>query len=610
MTVSRNHRQRDTHGKIGRRGFLAATAATAGGAAFAEPARAARPDGTGGAVAVHVNNVGYDPHAPKRAVLAADRRLPLDQFTVTDANGAVVTRGRPRYHGPVADWGDRHYWTADFDALTKEGEYVVTAGGGRSAPFLVTDLVLERYTLSHVTHYFKGSRCSGQFDKRDRALPIGARGTGTIDARGGWYDATGDFGKHFTQLSALSYFNTLQIPLTAWVLGRACRRLTARGDDNFTQLRTWLADEALFGADYLCRVKLDGGTFAASVVQPGPPKDPLRRYLEATPRGPVQVDFREGGGAAVAALAVASTLGVTGDHSREDYLAAAESAFEYLRHNNVSMTNDGKENIQDDYNALIAAVELHRATGRPEYLRAADERADALTSRLVSWRSHTDYWRADEKDRPYFHPSDAGLPVLSLLDYAEIAAAPAAARALEAVRRSLTFELAVTDEVVNPFGYARELVQDGQGRRFSSFFFPHDVTPRSKDQWWQGENARIASLAAAARLAAPRFSGDFAARLKRYAAAQLDWICGTNPFGVCMLDGNGTRNPQYGWLGSWQFLPTAGGIVNGITGRHPDGTGLAWNEGYPVTGKDDDWRWTEQWLPHSTWYLYAVAIGA
>jgi hypothetical protein len=28
-----------------------------------------------------------------------------------------------------------------------------------------------------------------------------------------------------------------------------------------------------------------------------------------------------------------------------------------------------------------------------------------------------------------------------------------------------------------------------------------------------------------------------------------------------------------------------------------------------VTGADNDWRWQEQWLPHNTWYLLAVAAG-
>lgn len=229
----------------------------------------------------------------------------------------------------------------------------------------------------------------------------------------------------------------------------------------------------------------------------------------------------------------------------------------------------------------------------------------------MSWRGYRDYWRADDGDRPFFHPSDAGLPVVSLLTYLDVADAGARARVLDAVRRSLAFELRVTREVVNPFGYARELVQEGGGRRYSGFFFPQNVTPRTNDSWWQGENARIGSLAAAARLAATHFDDDarFASQLHGYAADQLNWILGVNPFDVCMLDGSGHNNPEYLWLGSWQFLAAAGGIVNGITGKDVDGSGIQWDVGFAQTGKDDDWRYKEQWIPHASWYLYAVAIG-
>ena len=55
---------------------------------------------------------------------------------------------------------------------------------------------------------------------------------------------------------------------------------------------------------------------------------------------------------------------------------------------------------------------------------------------------------------------------------------------------------AVTAEVNNPFGYARQLVRtDGKVR--TAFFFPHDTEAAP---WWQGENARLASMAAAARM--------------------------------------------------------------------------------------------------------------
>ncbi|MYW92596.1 hypothetical protein G3I59_18765 [Amycolatopsis rubida] len=235
--------------------------------------------------------------------------------------------------------------------------------------------MLERYTLSPVVHYFKGTRSSDRFDRRDRQASIGPKTTQVMDAHGAWYDATGDFGEHFTQLSDRSYFNTLQIPLTAWVLAKAYQRLTARGDP-----------------DYLRRVKLDGGTFVASVIQPGPPKDPKLRYVLANSDGePVQVNYREGGGVAIAALAAAATLDASGDYSHEEYLATAKAAFEFLEQHNVEMTNDGKENIQDDYGALLAAVELYQVTKKPAYREAADRPAQNLLQRLVSWKSYRDY---------------------------------------------------------------------------------------------------------------------------------------------------------------------------------------------------------------------------
>jgi len=552
------------------------------------------------------NNVGYDLAGPKRAIIAAGQK-PNGGFQLLDADtGAVVHHGQLRAAGAVTDWGEETYWVADFSTVAQAGKYVVAVESDRSAPFMIEDVALERYTLSHVTHYFKGSRSSGQFDKFDHDLPIANTGK-RFDAHGGWYDATGDFGKHFTQLSNLSYFNTLSIPLTAWTLFGAHRQLTSRADANFTQLETWLLDEAMHGADYLTRVHTPGGSFYSSVSQPGPPKIPTNRSLSTA-----QVDYREGGGVAIAALAIASTYDVSGDYRNNDYLAAAEDAFGYLEANNQHLTNDGKENILDDYNALLAATELFRTTGKSAYKSSADARAGRLIERLVSWKAYRDYWRADDADRPFFHPSDAGLPVMSLLAYAGITTGATHTRVLRAVRRSLEFELAVSSEVTNPFGYARQLVQDKDGKRYSGFFFPHNVTPRTNDQWWQGENARIASLATAARAAARYFPGDhaFSTALRKYATNQLNWILGTNPFDVCMLDGSGHGNPQYIWLGSWQFLPYGGGIVNGITGQNDDGSGILWNHGYATTGKDDDWRWLEQWLPHASWYMYAVSIGA
>ncbi|MFE0019728.1 glycoside hydrolase family 9 protein [Amycolatopsis sp. NPDC059021] len=616
--------------RLARRRFLVGSAGVAGLAALPGTASATPEDAEDRArYEIFVNNVGYEATGRKRAIIAGTvaRNAPVS-FAVTGRSGDVVFRGQARFAGAVDDWRrdqfpatPSFYWIADFSEVIAPGEYTVTLPGARAAmsswPFRIEQNALERLTLGQVAHFFRDSRSDGQFDKADRRLPI----SGTAqhwDAHGGWYDAAADWGKHFTQLSNLSYFNTLSIPLTAWILFAAHGNLVRRTDPNFTALTSWLLDEGLFGADYLVRVHAPGKSFYSSVSQPEGDDlgiDPAQRTLSAH-----QVNFREGGGLAIAALARASTYSVTSEYRQADYLAAAKDAFAYLQAHNPELTNDRKENIQDDYNALLAATELFKATRDTQYRKAADERAANLLARLVTWRSYRDYWRADDSGRPYFHPSDAGLPVISLLSYVDSLGSSdtgVRARVLDVVRRSLEFELAVTAEVPNPFGYARQLIQGGKGNRYSGFFMPHDIAPRADDVWWQGENARIASLASAARHAAVVFADDkvFSARLKAYALDQLDWILGVNPFGVCMMEGPGRAVPQYleyasgDAAGSWRWLRSAGGIVNGITGKGEDGRGLHWDPGRASTGPNTDWRWLEQWLPHATWYLHAVSVG-
>jgi hypothetical protein len=50
-----------------------------------------------------------------------------------------------------------------------------------------------------------------------------------------------------------------------------------------------------------------------------------------------------------------------------------------------------------------------------------------------------------------------------------------------------------------------------------------------------------------------------------------------------------------------------GGISNGITGAlNDEGRGIVWAAGPDA----ENWRWIEQWLPHSTWFLLAATVMA
>jgi hypothetical protein len=384
----------------------------------------------------------------------------------------------------------------------------------------------------------------------------------------------------------------------------------------------------MFGADYLVRLKVPDGSFYRSISNGGTGQAPEGRRVagemkkfgiyqsaDKAPRDMIQqanndleyeVSYRSGGGVAVAALAIASTLPFSGEFKNADYRKAAEDAFDFLEKNNRKLVNDGKENIVDDYCALLAATELYRAIKKDVYKTAADKRAASLMARLASNGSYSNYWRADDGTRPFFHASDAGLPAVSLLYYAEIAGPETQARVRDAIRKSLEFQLAINSEVNNPFDYARQLTQDKNGDRRTAFFFPHnsEVAP-----WWQGENARLASLSAAASLAAKQFPDDPALqkKLRAFATDQLNWILGLNPFDSSMMNGVGRNNPQYLFFDSWEFTNAPGGISNGITGGFRDENDIDYNLTYRQTGADNDWRWQEQWLPHAAWYILAVS---
>jgi hypothetical protein len=608
------------------------------------------------------NHLGYDPAGPKRLVIqGADGDQVLVLRIFDSSTGQQFIYREPEKMGAVPGWKDWHFWAFDFTPLERPGKYQVaceTSRGTLTQEILIEENLLERHALSDVVAYFKSMRCSGANDRIDRKLRFeGDPSLKPVDVHGGWYDATADYGKHLSHLCFSTYFNPQQLPMVAWSLFQSIRELKRKADPNYRQLLRRMTDEAHFGADYLVRIHKPGGSFYITVSGFGPEKRPQDRRFSPAMRGfrladPLKKDayaptakantqsvyessYRSGAGLTIAALAAASTCDERGGTSRAGdylphvYLQAAQEAFAYLEEHNTELTNDGVENILDDTCALLAAVELVKASQAHKipaelvetYRASARRRLESLISRLVSTDGFTDFWRADNErlyvsplqasPRPFFHAADAGMPVVALLAYLSIAPAEEQPAVLDAVRRSLRSELKLSNEVYNPFGYARQLVQNRAGVKRAAFFFPHDSETAP---WWQGENARLASLAAAARLAAPHFEdlkaglGDpTPAKLRDYAQNQLNWILGLNPYDACMLQGSGRNNPEYLFFGAWEYKNLPGGIVNGITGGFYDENGIDFMLPQSETGQDSDWRWTEQWLPHAAWFLLAAA---
>lgn len=584
-------------------------------------------------VKIVTNHVGYENTRAKQAVIVAGKQLRINSFLLQDAvTGKTVYTGKTVFTGPVRHWKNWVFWTLDFSSFTTPGTYQlqITAAGQpvTSYPFRIGKNVLEQATISDVIYYFKGQRSSGLLDQADHHLLLAGR-TDTVDMHGGWYDATGDYGKHLSHLSFSTYFNPQQISLTVWSLLKTYGLLRRKSGTDYRQYNRRLLDEAMYGADYLTRIHPANGSFYRSVSAPGPGKLAKDRVVAGREMGysikkskdqaadkkttgddwySYQASYRSGAGISIAALAIAASYDTSGEYTNADYLHAAEEAFDFLEKKNTVMTNDGKENIVDDYCALVAATALYKTTNKPVYKTAADKRAAQLMQRLTSWKKYHGYWRADDKDRPFFHAADAGFPLVALMEYYDIAGSDTQQQVKAVIKRSLAFELAITHEVNNPFGYSRQLVQDTTGNRHSSFFFPHTTETAP---WWQGENARLGSMASAARMAAVLFKNDKPLHdsLESFALDQLNWILGLNPYDACMLQGTGHNNPAYGFFGTFEYTNAPGGIVNGITSGLDNEEDIDFNLSYATTGKDYDWRWAEQWLPHAAWYLLAVALA-
>ena len=596
------------------------------------------------------NQVGYDVGQPISVIVKSDNLSDGAEFSVMSGETAVKTGKLSAGTNPDNWLNNGKFYVADLSGLTA-GKYTLQVSENgqpqKSGEFTVGENALASNTLATVLNYFYDDRADDPtVEGWDKSMGV-YNSSKKVDVHGGWYDASGDVSKYLSHLSYANYLNPQQIPLTVWSLAFASERIPKLLGSTSTKAKT--ADEAAYGADFLVRMLDEQGFFYMTVFDNwGSPMGKREICAFSGSDGIKSTDyqtaFREGGGMAIAGLASAARLKLKGDFTSEQYLAAAEKAYKHLSEKqgigkSCAYCDDGKENIIDDYTALLAATELYAATKKQEYLEDAYDRAEHLSSR-VSKDGY--FWSDDAKTRPFWHASDAGLPLVALARYSEVVGAIDEDAGIEvhgqpfpywvcvtmigggcvnesidnvrnAIRSHFDWLVKITNKVDNPFGYARQTYKT-QDKIKDGFFIPHD---NESNYWWQGEDARLASLSAAIMYANRIIDGEYrnvtTSDVQKYATDQLDWILGKNPYATCMMYGKGTKNPQK-YDGQSEYDATLeGGIANGITGKNQDGSGIAWtDDGVAAVGFDSMkeswqvWRWDEQWLPHSTWYLMAL----
>jgi len=566
---------------------------------------------------VLVNHMGYHFNGVKHAVLQTSSEVTPEIFTLVDEQGADVYTGQFEQGGKVDNWHTGYAYRVNFSDFNQTGTFLLKAevNGHNfiSEKFEIKKEHMANTLLPLLTKAFQVQRCKAPYDDKDKKMSFFGERSDTVDVHGGWYDASGEKGKYLSHLSFSNYMTPQQLPMMVWNMLESIELIQTSDLPAKKAIVENLKFETVHGADYLVRVQDKEGYFYATIFA-GWTKDPEQREIcayegqDGKRNDRYQAAFREGGGLAIAALARTAAAELSGEFTAEQYLSAAVKGYAHLVANNLNYTDDGKENIIDDYCALIAATELFNATGEENYLADARTRANSLVGRMMSDGACANWLRADEEGkRPFFHAAEAGLPVIAMAHYLQVEKDEEQIKiAKDFIVKSINYELEITKEVNNPFGYARQFVKaSNEEKPRTAFFIPH---VNESKYWWQGENARIASLATAMFKAHPVLSAETQKLAKEFAANQMSWVLGLNPYNVCMLHGAGRNNPDYKEEG--KSMNYFGGICNGITAGFDDQGDIAFRPEPYDSDPAQRWRWSEQWLQHGGWFMPAMAYAS
>ncbi|MCR4896360.1 MAG: glycoside hydrolase family 9 protein [Lachnospiraceae bacterium] len=152
---------------------------------------------------IYLDQVGFLPAGGKRAVL----NFPAEDFTVTDAAGQVVYRGRVSHFG-TDDISGVDTYVADFDDFETPGAYRVQAGGASSASFAISEQAYDGL-FRDICKTFYYLRCGAGLSEEYAGLYVHGACHDTLavpfadpaapgrDVTGGWHDA-GDYGRYST----------------------------------------------------------------------------------------------------------------------------------------------------------------------------------------------------------------------------------------------------------------------------------------------------------------------------------------------------------------------------------------------------------------------------
>jgi hypothetical protein len=560
--------------------------------------------------AIHVNQLGFTPSEPKKALvgyylgsLGEMHAPPEGRYTVVDAaTGDVVHSGALRRRGeleqPYAVKPYQQVLEADFGALSSPGQYrVVVAGLGASYPFVVDEGVAAAFARTFAlglyhqrcgegnalpfTRFTHGpchtapadvptaafasvaERLAGQAKEApSESRPIGApvrdvgasvvpfvRG-GKVDVSGGHHDA-GDYGKYTFNSAQLVHELVFAVDALPGVADLDNLGLPESGDGTSDVL-----EEAKKEADYLAKMQdSDGGFYY--LVQP---RD--RTYESDVPpdRGDPQAVFPKNTvatAAAVAALAQAGSspaLRAAFPSDAGRYLAAARRGWELLERVEARHGADGSYQRVGHYGQAFlhddeiawAATELFLATGEQGFHTHLLRRFDPSDPRTRHWTWVRLFEGYGNAIRSYAYGARTGRLAVARLDGDHLAKCER-----EIVARG------------------RELAAWSAGNAYGTSF-PFE-SKRHRSAGWYFSSANLFDLAVA-NVLAPR------ADLQQSMASNLAYDAGANPIDVSFVTGIGQRRQrevvhQFAQTDR-RVLPPTGLALGGVQ------AGFSWNGTY------------------------------
>ena len=561
----------------------------------------------GPAPTIALNHLGFTPKARKTVIVRLTGRAAPSEFTIRDMSFPLkpFRLTLPLKPAPRGDFGD--HLVGDFTELERWGQYRITVPGEISVPFFVREDAWRR-TLPKPVSYFHAQRCGCEVPNVHPACHLDdarRRDNGQHhDVTGGWHDA-GDVRKGMTQtmssgiglmylarnlgekwdlagsglkvlLDEMRWGNTYYLKMQdtdGLVWGGTEGEAGGNGTGNYwTDNQIGTSDDRFIIWRKSGTVQANWVTLQAMVAQAFEATDAAyaKQCLEAALT--CCRAFKPGGATGELAWWVLADLELWRATRQSAWMDSAAAMAGRLLALQATGEVGGQKSIRGFWPMGPATVAEAAAALRGRYPGAASFQLDshsavpghAMMEMIEAFPQHPDAgkWR----DAMRMHLEEFVLPMCG--------------RSVYGIMPSGLYIGSPTKEHYRPFA----------GELTYRYFMP--VLGAGGD--WQGLTAHLESWAFMLAKAARAFERpDY----RHLAWRQMEWVMGSNPFGACLMSGEGARNP---YPFSYFVGVIVGGLMNGVAGNLDDEPILNFDNG-------SDWHTNEYWSPHVGYYLAAVS---